>query len=119
MIEEKDCTFEKFERRLGREYGNAAGQINPGVRATHTKTGIVAEANTSWREQTNKKKALLKLTEMLATPEVSALVQAISHSNANLFFEGAEYRTDNSEDYEVAERIMKGLRHVGWKLVPE
>lgn len=51
----------------------------------------------------------------ITTPR-DALLNAMSWSNANLKWSD-DYRMDDSDDQEIADDILKGLMHVGWKLV--
>lgn len=116
-VNPKDCRFEPYKARLGPEYGVEAGRMMAGVRVTHVPTGTVAENNTCPLEMHNREAALNKLTNQLASPEQAALVDAMSWSNANCYFEGGEYRTNNDMDHLVAVDILRGLEHLGWKLV--
>lgn len=54
---------------------------------------------------------------MNSNPEKSALVEAMSWSNANMYLEGSDFRTNNSIDHDFAADLLRGLEHIGWKLV--
>jgi hypothetical protein len=118
-VNRDECVFEVFYEPLGPEYGTAAGHMFPGVRATHIPTGTTADSNNCPFEYQNRRHALNKLTNLLASSEQSALVEVISRSNANAFFEDCESRIDNDTDHEVAARILRGLTNTGWKLVKD
>lgn len=115
-VDLNECEFETFKAPLGPEYGVAAGRVYPGVRVTHIPTGTVAEHNTCPLEIHNRIEVVNLLANKLASPEQKVLVDAMSWSNANIYFAGSEHATNNETDLLVAADILRGLEHLGWKL---
>lgn len=113
MIHQADCIFETYVEPLGPEFGSDAGRIHPGVCVTHVPTGTVVRYNLCPLELDNRRHALNKLTNVLASPEQQALVEAM----AGVHLHGDEHRTNNDAEHEAAAAILEGLELSGWELV--
>jgi hypothetical protein len=87
------------------------------IRVTHKPSGTTADSDPMAVRPYARDDAVNKLLKKMATEEEHALVRAIGWSNANLQFEGTDTRCDDTQDYEIAHDILRGLEHVGWKLV--
>lgn len=86
------------------------------IQVTHKPSGTTAESDPMPVRPYARADAVNKLMKKMATEEEVALVEAMSWSNANMRFEGSDTRCDNTVDYEVADDIIRGLTHMGWKL---
>lgn len=89
------------------------------IRVTHKPSGATADSDPMAVRPYARDSAVNNLVHKMASEEQKILVEAIGWSNANLQFEGTDTRCDDTQDYEVAADILRGLEHLGWKLVKD